>query len=101
LLELGHRRIGLVMGPQNTSTSRDRAEGALAQLEAAGIAREQVRLTWGQYNSESGYSSTVSLLTRGDAVTAIIAANDKGHEPTIARVNDRVPEAQPISRNEP
>ncbi len=35
LHELGHREIGLVMGPQNTSTSRDRAEGALNYLVAS------------------------------------------------------------------
>lgn len=76
LHELGHREIGLVMGPHNTSTSRDRAEGALNNLAAAGIERDQVRLTWGEYTSESGYSAAMSLLSRADPVTAIIAAND-------------------------
>lgn len=37
LYELGHRRIGLVMGSQNTSTSRDRVKGASQWLEGAGI----------------------------------------------------------------
>lgn len=74
--ELGHRKIALVMGPQNTSTSRDRAKGALDYLAGVGVERENVRLTWGEYASESGYSATMSLLTRPSGVTAIIAAND-------------------------
>lgn len=76
LHELGHQKIGLVMGPQNTSTGRDRAEGALSYLAANGLARHQVRLTWGEYTSESGYSSAMPMLSSSDPVTAIIAAND-------------------------
>jgi LacI family transcriptional regulator len=34
LVELGHRRIGLVMGPRNISTSRDRVAGTLRFLQA-------------------------------------------------------------------
>lgn len=74
--ELGHRDIALVMGPKNTSTSRDRARGALDYLASVGIDREKVKLTWGEYSSESGYSATMALLTRPSGVTAIIAAND-------------------------
>lgn len=76
LYQLGHRRIGLVMGPQNTSTSRDRAQGALRWLVDQGIKPESVSLVWGDYTTESGYSSTISLLGESDPVTGIIAGND-------------------------
>lgn len=76
LYELGHRNIGLVMGPRNTSTSRDRGQGALEWLERQGIAVNALPVLYGDYTSESGYSLTVSLLGRDDPVTAIIAGND-------------------------
>ncbi|HRL20796.1 LacI family DNA-binding transcriptional regulator [Alcaligenes sp. SDU_A2] len=76
LFELGHRRIGLVMGPRNTSTSRDRAEGALSWLEGQGIERQTVPLIHGLYTMESGYSSAVTLLSASHPVSAIIAGND-------------------------
>jgi LacI family transcriptional regulator len=76
LHSLGHRRIGLVMGPDNTSTSRDRAEGSLRWLEQAGIPREAVPLVWGEYTTESGYSSALKLLVGDQPVTAIAAGND-------------------------
>lgn len=76
LYELGHRHIGLVMGPQNTSTSRDRSEGALRWLEERGIRRQDVPLVYGDYTMESGYSSAVSLLGASNRVSAIIAGND-------------------------
>ena len=76
LHELGHRNIGLVMGQRDTSTSRDRAEGALQWLEKQGIPRACVPLIFGEYTPESGYSSCVLLLAQSNPVSAIIAGND-------------------------
>lgn len=76
LYQLGHRRIGLVMGPQNTSTSRDRVQGALNWLENHGIKRESVSLVFGDYTSHSGYSSAIAMLGESEPVTGIIAGND-------------------------
>lgn len=76
LFQLGHRRIGLLMGPQNTSTSRDRAKGALKWLADAGVDANGVALVWGDYTSESGYSSAMGMLDGPDRVTAIVAGND-------------------------
>ena len=76
LYQLGHRRIGLVMGPQNTSTSRDRAAGALKWLSEQGIGPESVPLVFGDYTVESGYSSMIAMVAEEDPVTAIIAGND-------------------------
>ena len=76
LYQLGHRRIGLVMGPQNTSTSRDRAQGALRWLTEQGVSTDSVSLVWGDYTTEAGYSSAMAMLSETDPVTAIIAGND-------------------------
>ncbi len=76
LVELGHRRIGLVMGPRNTSTSRDRVAGTLRYLASEGIAAADVPLVWGEYTTESGYSSAMSMLAAHPDLTAIVAGND-------------------------
>ncbi|MDR3095710.1 MAG: LacI family transcriptional regulator [Paraburkholderia sp.] len=76
LYRLGHRRIGLLMGPENTSTSRDRARGALEWLSGAGLAPDALTICWGDYTSEAGYSSTMSMLGEREPVTAVIAGND-------------------------
>ena len=76
LYEFGHRNIGVVMGARDTSTSRDRCEGALRWLEQHGIARKNVPVIFGEYTTESGYSCAVSLLARQNPVSAIIAGND-------------------------
>ena len=76
LYELGHRRIALVMGPANTSTSRDRAKGALDFLRSMGLPPEATPAMWNAYTSEAGYSGAVQLLAQSDPVTAILAGND-------------------------
>lgn len=77
LYELGHRRIALVMGPQNTSTSWHRATGALKWLAEHGIPADSVQLLWGDYTTESGYSGLVSLLAGSQPMpTGIVAGND-------------------------
>lgn len=76
LHELGHRAIGLLMGPRNTSTSRDRAAGALRYLQAQGLAAADIPLAFGEYTNESGYSGTMAMLNAHPGLTAIIAGND-------------------------
>ena len=76
LYELGHRRMGLAMGQRNTSTSRDRSQGAMKWLAQQGLAEKDMPLIWGEYTMESGYSSAMALLGGGTPVTAIIAGND-------------------------
>lgn len=76
LFQLGHRRIGLVMGAQNTSTSRDRARGVTSWLAQQGMAPSAIDLVWADYTSEAGYSSAMAMFRADDPVTAIVAGND-------------------------
>jgi len=76
LYQLGHRRIGLVMGPRNTSTSRDRVQGVLRGLAEHGLGPESMSLVWGDYTTEAGYSSAIAMLGDADSPTAMIAGND-------------------------
>ena len=76
LFELNHRRIGLVMGPSSTSTSRDRVAGALAWLNENGVPESEVCLEQTDYTHEAGYSAAMSMLGRKKRVSAIVAGND-------------------------
>jgi LacI family transcriptional regulator len=76
LFHLGHRRIGLVMGAQNTSTSRDRARGVTGWLAAHGVAADAIDLVWADYTSEAGYSRAMAMFRAADPVTAVVAGND-------------------------
>lgn len=76
LAELGHRRIGYIMGPRDTSTSRDRYAGAQAAMADLGIMPDPRHTHWGAFTHASGYSSLVSLINLPDPPTAVICGND-------------------------
>jgi LacI family transcriptional regulator len=76
LIALGHRRIGLIAGPDEYSLSDWRIEGWRSSLEAAGLEHEGL---WerGDFGLESGLVAARKLLTLPDRPTALIASNDK------------------------
>ena len=95
LYDLGHRRFGLVMGPQNTSTSRDRANGAISFLKSVGLPDQSVSLMWGFFTTEHGYSCGIQILTQPQRATAIIAGNDTiaiGVLEAATKTNTAIPE---------
>ena len=76
LLELGHRRVGIIQGPSNTSTSRDRTAGLLQALTDGHIVPDPGLAREGSYSHQSGYQHTRELLRLPEPPTAIFCAND-------------------------
>ncbi len=75
LYELGHRSIGHVGGPQDTSTGSRRAKGFVAVMRELGLpAGRMVRAKL--FNEEEGRRAAAILLEREPTLTAIVAAND-------------------------
>jgi LacI family transcriptional regulator len=76
LLDLGHRRIGVVRGPVNTSTSRDRHAGALQAFGDAGVELDDRLVQEGPYTHQSGYQHALKLLRLPEPPTALLCGND-------------------------
>ena len=76
LLDLGHRRIGLVAGPQHTSTGQDRLTGAQRALREAGITPDPALIVATGFGLEDGTRAGMQLLAGPNRPTAIFAAND-------------------------
>jgi LacI family transcriptional regulator len=74
LMRLGHREIGALFGPLNTSTGRDRESGFRRALVDHGITLPPERWRRGTFDFAYGFQSTLDLLETGP--TAIFAAND-------------------------
>ncbi|GAA1354904.1 LacI family DNA-binding transcriptional regulator [Streptomyces beijiangensis] len=89
LLELGHRRIGYVAGPEERTTTRHRLEGHLKALDAAGIKDDPRLVLHGPYDRRSGYEATRELLDREPGLTAVVAANDTVALGACAAVRER------------
>jgi LacI family transcriptional regulator len=76
LFGLGHRRIGFILGPADTSTSRDRFNGAVNFLAERNAMPADDWIHWGAYTHASGYSSLLALITGERQPTAVICGND-------------------------
>ena len=76
LLDLGHRRIGLVTGPPYASTARNREAGYRDALTEAGLPVDETLLAGDSFSMQAGELAGRMLLDRTDRPTAIFAVND-------------------------
>lgn len=77
LLELGHRKIGLIIGT-NTFTGLDFRDEFLSFCEGRGVPKTS--LPWcavKQWDEQEGYESAKKLMSRHPELTAIMAGNDR------------------------
>lgn len=77
LLDLGHRRIAIISGPQRISTGRERLEGFRSALEEAGIGLLDGYTEMGDFREPSGYEATRRLLGLAHRPTALFVANNE------------------------
>jgi LacI family transcriptional regulator len=77
LLELGHRRIGAILGPPEGLATTERLKGFHAALRAAGIAPDPSLEVPSNFKYDGGEQAAGALLDRPDRPTAIFAFNDE------------------------
>ncbi|TAM66525.1 MAG: LacI family transcriptional regulator [Microbacteriaceae bacterium] len=76
LVELGHRRIGIITGPTDMLCSRARLSGYRTALDEAGIPIDQSLIEIGEFHYENGVEAGTRMLSRPDRPTAIFTGND-------------------------
>ena len=95
LVNLGHRRIGYIAGPEGRKSTRERLEGFCDAMEKLGCAACDEMIAQGAYTFESGVACARTLLERPDPPTAIFASNDEmaaGVMYTAQEMGVKVPE---------
>jgi len=75
LIELGHRRIGIITGPPELPNARMRLEGYNRALSECGLPQEESLVRPGKFDEASGYAATVELLKLVKPPTAIFVSN--------------------------
>lgn len=76
LTGLGHRRIGLIAGPLDTTPGRGRYDGFRLGLEAAGLGLEDELVEIGDFREASGFDAARRLLSLRPRPTAIFSSNN-------------------------
>jgi len=76
LIEHGHRRIAVIMGPEDNFDARERHKGYQAALTEKDIPFDGELAFKGDFQKRSGYFGMKRILSLDDPPTAVFAAND-------------------------
>jgi len=76
LLDLGHRRIAILSGPETVSTSVERVTGYCRALGEAGLDEDAEQVHYGLFTQRSGYQATQEILECTSRPTALFAGNN-------------------------
>ncbi len=89
LLELGHRRIGIIVGPKEIYTSRMRLKGYCIALEEYGVKPAEELIAYGDYTLKGGYRQICRLLEDGKGMTAAFVTNYEMTLGALIALNER------------
>jgi LacI family transcriptional regulator len=95
LLQLGHRRIGLISGAMETATQRDIAEVYRSKLSAHGVQADESWIADGKFTEAGGAEAAEKLHKAHPNLTAFFGGNDKmavGAIYYLSRIGKRVPD---------
>lgn len=76
LLKLGHRRFGVVAGPDHASTAHDRVAGFLDGLRESDVHPDDVHVAPSAFEVDGGVAAATTLLGMEPRPTAVFAVND-------------------------
>jgi DNA-binding LacI/PurR family transcriptional regulator len=96
LLELGHSEIACISNaPPSYAASPERVAGYKAALISAGVTPDDRLIRYADFDPQSGYTQTKSLLESGNKFTAIFVASDNvamGVKAALREAGLRIPE---------
>ncbi|GEM44596.1 LacI family DNA-binding transcriptional regulator [Deinococcus cellulosilyticus] len=95
LIELGHRDIVHITGPENHLDALERLRGYQTALEDSGIPFQPQLVLQGDFLERTAYLSTLKLIESLSSFTAIFAANDQmaaGARLALYRKGLRIPD---------
>ncbi len=89
LLELGHRRIGLLLGELEWMTATERLAGYRAALDAHGVPFDDALVPRSSFSPEEAARVTGELLDRRPDITALFATSNVLAEGAISEIQRR------------
>ena len=77
LLQLGHRKIGLIAGSRGIQTMRDIVDAFFDHVRDVNPTVDESWIARGRFTEQGGVEAMEKLLTEHDDLTAVFAASDK------------------------
>ncbi len=76
LIGLGHKKIGLISGPNHTTTSILRKKGYIQVLRDAGLSHNNEYIQTANFKQDGGYAAMIRLLKLRNPPTAVMVLNN-------------------------
>ncbi|MER3416190.1 MAG: LacI family transcriptional regulator [Meiothermus sp.] len=97
LIQLGHRRVGMIAGEPVITTAQERLEGYRQALEQAGIPFDERLIANGYHKEGGGYAAAMELLRRppSSRPTALFVGNSEMAAGAVQAIRDlglRIPD---------
>lgn len=95
LIVYGHRRIGIIAGPQKVYTAQERLKGYIRVFEDYGLKVDPGLIKHGDYKIESGYHLLMELMKNDPPPTAVYVTNYEMTIGSIIAINEnniRIPD---------
>jgi LacI family transcriptional regulator len=89
LIQLGHKRIGILAGHMDLSTHHDRLEGVRQAMQEAHLPIRDEYLVQGHVQLEDGYRATHCLMDLQEPPTAVLSSNNKMMLGVLQAVSER------------
>ncbi|TCL76282.1 LacI family transcriptional regulator [Hydrogenispora ethanolica] len=89
LIVLGHKRIGIVVGPKSIYTAQERLKGYLRVHEDYNLEVKEELIQYGDYDVQSGYDRFNQLLAGENPPTAVFVTNYEMTLGAVIAMNER------------
>jgi LacI family transcriptional regulator len=89
LISKGHRRIGIINGPENIYTAQERLKGYIRIHEDYGLAANENLVKKGDFEIQSGFSLMTELLDMPNPPTAVYVTNYEMTMGAVMALNKR------------
>jgi LacI family transcriptional regulator len=88
LLEMGHRRIGCIVGRDDTTSGRERRVGYIRAYHEYGLVPDPQLIFAGPYEPETGFRGSSYLMNLSPRPTALFVANQEAAMGVIKFLSD-------------
>lgn len=88
LIRAGHKKIGMIAGPRDVYTAKERHRGYLKALKKAGIEPEEGLVSRGNYTIAGGAAAMKELREKNPDMTAVFISNYEMMVGAVMEIND-------------
>jgi LacI family transcriptional regulator len=89
LITEGHKRIGIICGPENVYTAQERQKGYIRVMEDYSIKIDKMLIKNSDYKFEGGYKMMMELLEQKPVPTAVFVTNYEMTLGAVVAINEK------------